>query len=101
MIKEYFFYVEASIKSTVIQRGLNNVGIKNGHRTYVVKGSKNESGSNLVPKVLIEVLKGSRESDVRDVNDALQCDAVATDRLRDRLQVRAHATLNLKSVFHS
>ena len=46
---------------------------------------------------MIQVLKSSAVADVRDVDDALQGDAVATNRLGDGLQVGADASLHLKS----
>ena len=49
----------------------------------------------LIPEVLVEVLEGAGEPDVGDVDDALQADAVTTDRLGHRLKVGADAALNL------
>jgi hypothetical protein len=52
----------------------------------------------LIPEVLVEVLEGAGESDVGDVDNTLQADAVPTDRLGHRLQVGADAALNLTKI---
>ena len=52
--------------------------------------------TNLIPEVLVEVLQRAAESDVRDVDDALEGDAVPPDGLGHRQQVGADASLNLK-----
>jgi len=57
--------------------------------------------SYLIPKVLVEVLQGAAVSDVGDVDDAFEGDAVATDRLGHCQQVCTDATLNLKQTVNT
>ena len=48
-----------------------------------------------VPEILVEVLEDSSVSEVGHVDVAFERDAVATDGLRDGLQVGTDPTLNL------